>query len=337
MSQSKKKGMANRPAEKAPDSKATDRDQKGRRTTYIIIASVVVAVILIIFGFFYNQEYVAPFRRTIITVDDTSIDMGYFLKRTRLAVVDPFVMLDTLTNELLIKQGAPRYVGEVTPEDIERELRRVARGGSETISESEFKEWYRQRLNETGFSESEYREIAHTSLLAASLHEYLAERVPTVAEQVHLHIILFETYEDAEKIRARWEAGEDFADLAREASVDELSREKGGDFGWLPRGVMESNFDYVAFSLSPGDVSEALPYVSEPSSTQVLYYLLMVSEKADARELDEDSLQRLRDRVLEDWLTIEMQFHEIGWHGLNNGFDSYTDAWIRLQLEKMKK
>jgi len=329
MSQSKKKRMADRPVEKAPGSKATDSDQKGRRTPYIIIASVVVAVILIIFGFFYNQEYVAPFRRTIITVDGTSIDMGYFLKRTRLAGADPFVMLDTLTNELLIKQGAPRYVGEVTPEDIDRELRRIARGGSETISESEFKEWYRQQLNETRFSESEYREILHTRLLAVRLHEYLAERVPTVAEQVHLHIILFETYEDAEKIRARWEAGEDFADLAREASIDELSREKGGDIGWLPRGVMESTFDYVAFSLSPGDVSETLPYVSEPSSTQVLYYLLMVSEKADARELDEDSLQRLRDGVLEDWLSEGKKFYEISFN-----FNSEIYAWLNWQLSK---
>ncbi len=329
MSQSKKKGTANRPAEKAPGSKATDRDQKGRWTTYIIIASVVVAVILIIFGFFYNQEYVAPFRRTIITVDGTSIDMGYFLKRTRLASADPFAMLDTLTNELLIKQGAPRYVGEATPEDIERELRRIARGGSETISESEFKEWYRQQLNETGFSESEYREIMHTSLLAARLHEYLAERVPTVAEQVHLHIIPFETYEDAEKIRARWEAGEDFADLAREASVDELSREKGGDFGWLPRGVMESNFDYVAFSLSPGDVSEPQLYTSESQPDEESYYLLMVSEKADARELDEDSLQRLRDRVLEGWLSEETKLHEI-----NFNFNSEIYAWLNWQLSK---
>ena len=329
MSQSKKKRIADRPVEKAPGSKATDSDQKGRRTPYIIIAAVVVAIILIIFGFFYNQEYVAPFRRTIITVDGTSIDMGYFLKRTRLAGADPFVMLDTLTNELLIKQGAPRYVGEVTPEDIDRELRKIARGGSETISESEFKEWYRQQLNETRFSESEYREILHTRLLAIRLHEYLAERVPTVAEQVHLHIILFETYEDAEEIRARWEAGEDFADLAREASIDELSREKGGDIGWLPRGVMESTFDYVAFSLSLGDVSESLPYVSEPSSTQVLYYLLMVSEKADARELDEDSLQRLRGRVLENWLSEETQFHEISFN-----FNSEIYAWLNWQLSK---
>jgi len=328
MSQSKKKRMADRPVEKAPGSKATDSDQKGRRTPYII-ALVVVAVILIIFGFFYNQEYVAPFRRTIITVDGTSIDMGYFLKRSRLAGADPFVMLDTLTNELLIKQGAPRYVGEVTPEDIDRELRRIARGGSETISESEFKEWYRQQLNETRFSESEYRELIYTGVLAARLHEYLAERVPTVAEQVHLHIILFETYEDAEKIRARWEAGEDFADLAREASIDELSREKGGDMGWLPRGVMESTFDYVAFSLSPGDVSEPLPYVSEPSSTQVLYYLLMVSEKADARELDEDSLQRLRGRVLEDWLSEGKKFYEISFN-----FNSEIYAWLNWQLSK---
>ncbi len=337
MPQLNKTSPGSNPAGKAPGSKAVARDRKGRRTAFIV-ASVVIVLILIIVGvsLYINA---APFRRIIITVDDTSINMDYFLKRTRLAGADPMAMLNVLTNEQLIKIEAPRYVAEVSPEDVDQALRGIARGESETISESEFKEWYRQLLNEIDLSDSEYKEMVATSLLAARLHVYLAERVPTVAEQVHLHAILLETYEDAEEIRARWEAGEDFADLAREVSLDEESREKGGGMGWFPRGVLDFQIEYVAFSLSTGNVSESLAYydVSDPLSPEVVYYyLLMVSEKADAREVDEDYLPILKAKALDDWLSEkwEEKKDEIEWHGLKNGFDDYTDKWIQLELAK---
>ncbi len=332
MPQLKKMSFGNNPRSKTPSSEAIDRARKQRRTVSII-ASVVIAIILIIVGvsLYINA---APFRRIIITVDDTSINMDYFLMKTRLTGADPLDILQMLTNELLIKIEAPRYVAEVTPEDIDQELRRIAGGESETISESEFKEWYRQLLNEIGLSDSEYKEIAATSLLTARLHEYLAERVSTVAEQVHLHAILPETYEDAEEIRARWEAGENFADLAREASLDEVSGEKGGDLGWLPRGVLVYGFDDTVFSLAIGDVSKPLSYISDYESEEIFYYLFMVSEKADAREIDEDPLQILKASALDDWLVEEINFHKLGWHGLKNGFDDYTYKWIQLELAK---
>jgi len=334
MVQSKKKRTDNRPVEKAPGSKATEEDRKRIPTGYIITASVVVVVILIVVlvSLYLNA---APFRTTVITVDDTSIKMNYFLKRTELHGADPFTMLDVLTKEQLIKLEAPQYVGEVTPEDIDQELRNIARGESETISDSEFKEWYRQQLNEVGLSDSEFKEYVATNLLRVRLHQYLAQRVPTVAEQIHLHGILLATYEDAEKTRARWEAGEDFADLAREVSLDEQSAEKGGDIGWWPRGI--SPWFDQGFSLSIGEVSEPLPYASDPSATDLVFYLFMVSEREDARELDEDTLEALRSKVLDDWLSAEMQFHEVKYYGFNNGFDSETHAWINLQLAKMAK
>jgi len=329
MPQLNKTPPGNNPDGKAPGSKAVVRDRKGRRTAFIA-GSVVIVLILVIVGvsLYINA---APFRRIIITVDDTSINMDYFLMRTRLAGDDPMAMLQRLTNEQLIRIEAPRYVAEVSPEDIDQELRRIASGESETIAEDEFKEWYRQVLNENDLSDSEYKEILATSLLAARLQAYLGERVSTVVEQVHLHAILLGTQEDAEEIRARWEAGEDFADLAREVSLDGVSGEEGGDLGWLPRGILPSGFDEVAFSLTIGDVSEPLAYVSDPTSEEIFYYLLMVSEKADAREVDGEPLQILKAQALDVWLSEEMQSpkHKIEWD-----FNSEIYAWISWQLAK---
>ena len=337
MPQLSKRSSGNNPDGRAPGSEAVTRDWRGRRTAFIAIVSVAIVMILATISIsYYFSEDVRYRRRTIITVDDTSINMDYFLKRTRLANADPMVILEMLTNELLIKVEAPRYGIEVSPEDVDQELRRSASGESGTISEVEFKEWYRQILNENDLSDSEYREIVTTTLLTAYLHNYLAERVSTVAGQVHLHTIGAETYEDAGKIRASWAAGEDFADLAREVSIDEGTKENGGDLGWFPSGVLLPGFNEAAFSLTIGDVSEIVPYTPDPLAEEVetFYYLFTVSEKADAREVDEDSLQILKSKALDIWLLAEIKLHEIGWYGLKNGFDDYTYKWIDLELAK---
>jgi len=328
MPQLNKTSPGNNPAGKAPSSKAVARDRKGRRTA-IIIASVVIVLIPIIVGvsLYINS---APFRRIIITVDDTSISMDYFLMKTRLAGVDAMNMLEALTNEQLIKIEAPRYVAEVSPEDIDQELRRMASGESGTTSESEFKEWYRQILNETKLSDSEYKEIVATSLLANRFHEYLAERVPTVTEQVNVHAILLDT-EDMDKIWKKVDEGEDLNKLTITTEIwqDKQSEGKVGDLGWLPRGVLGSGFDQVAFNLTIGDVSAPLLVDKLSQTEESDYFIIMVSEKADAREVDEDSLQILKAKALDDWLLKEIKFHEIEWN-----FNSEIYAWINWQLSK---
>ncbi len=328
-----KASSGNNPGRGAAALRAIAGNWKKRRAAFII-AGVVVVLILVTVGISLYQNS-APFRQVVISVDDASIKMDYFLKRTRLADADPMAMLEMLTSELLIKVETPRYGIEVSPEDVDRELRRIAGGESGAISEVEFKAWYRQTLNENDLSDSEYREVVTIILLAARLEDYLAERVPTVADQIHLYVIAAETYQDAEEIRVRWAAGEDFADLAREVSIDEGAQETGGDLGWFPAGVLNPTFDYVTSSLSAGEVSQPVAYAIDPAAPEEpVYYLLMVTEEADARKVDDDSLQILKAQTLGVWISKEMKRHEIGWHGLNNGFDSETSAWINWQLSK---
>ena len=345
MSQSKNKETSNRPGEKVSKSEAiriagfSPPTWSLGRTGFIIISVFIIIIVSILLIFKYQGD--APFRLTVLEVDDTSISMDYFLKRTELAGADPLDMLLFLVNEQIIKLEAPRYGIEVSPEDVKRELMNVARGDSETITENEYTQWYRQLLNETGLSDSEYQGIAHTGLLAIGLQEYLAERVSTIAEQVHLHDIILDNLRDAEEVRARWEAGEDFADLAEEVSLDQMSWDSGGDLGWFPRGVLPRGLDNAAFNLTVDNVSAPIPIDTgaptpelDPNPTKIVFYLLMVSETASAREINEDSLQTLRSKALEDWLSAEFQFHEVHYHGFTNGFDSATYAWMNWQLEK---
>lgn len=338
MPKSKKKRTARGSVEQAPGP-ATERTQP-RTWTGVIIASAVIAIILIIVGVGWYQTYGARYGRTVITVDDITIRMDYFLKRCEVSGIDPMYMLTNLAKEEIFKLEAPNYGIKVTQEDIDRYLREIAGGQSGNITDSEFKEWYRQQLNETGLSNSEYRDITAAGIMASHLYEYVAARMSTIVEQVHLNVIWLDTSEDAEKVRARWQAGGDFADLARELSLDAVSRENGGDLGWVPRGIAYNGiYDDVIFSLATDNISEPLAYYDTSLSDYTspayeTYYLFMVSEKADTRQVDEKYLSTLANNAFNAWISELMKQHEINFHGFNNGFDSETYAWINWQLQK---
>ncbi len=61
---------------------------------------------------------------------------------------------------------------------------------------------------------------------------------------------------EAQALRARLDAGESFAELAREYSEDPGSSAQGGSLGSFARGVMVPEFEEAAFSLGVGEISQ---------------------------------------------------------------------------------
>jgi peptidyl-prolyl cis-trans isomerase D len=80
----------------------------------------------------------------------------------------------------------------------------------------------------------------------------------THEESIHARHMLF-TGDDAEAqaiaARARVQAGESFAAVAKQVSADAATRSEGGDLGTFPRGRMMAAFDAAAFALEPNAVS----------------------------------------------------------------------------------
>ncbi|MFH1382546.1 MAG: peptidylprolyl isomerase [Chloroflexota bacterium] len=323
--------------EKEAGAEITVKTPSKSRTVFLAI-SVVAVIMLIIGGVLYYRSNVAPFQRPVMMIDDTAISMGYFLKRVKLSGSDYVSTLNQLVYEQIIKQEAPRFGIEVTPEDVDNNLLYTAgTSNSENttadttmnITEAEFKKWYRQQLDQTRLSDAEYKDLVRTNMLAAGLHQLLADNIPTSSEQIHLNVIVLANSKDAAAAKSRIEAGESFAAVAREVSLDAQSKENGGEIGWVPRGVVPH--DDVTFSLDIGIVSD--PVVSDPTQPASQYLLFMVSEKAPDREIDEGPLQVLKSRVLYDWLDQEVQYHTIDvTYDFN---DTQNQAWIDWQLAKM--
>ncbi len=305
-----------------------------RKRLLIIFIPLVVVVLLSIAGVFYYQTRIAPFKRTVLAVDNTTITMDYFLKRVKWANSDPSPMLEQLTYEQIVNIMAVEYGISVSDSQVDHQLRvEVAYSKENTtdvtaesiaaVTDSELNEWYSAQLKTSGLADLEYREVIRTDLLAAALQNYLANLVPTQAEQVHLYINVLETEADANNVIARINAGESFAAVAREVSVDE-SREKEGEVGWVPRGV--TPFDDVIFQLDVGRPSKPVKF----SSGQ--YAVFFVTEIAANREIADDVLQVLKSRALYTWLEQEIPKHTI-----SNSLDEKTLAWVNLQLANMSK
>jgi foldase protein PrsA len=312
--------------------KGTDQVNRNRRT--IILAVIAVLAIGIATAVLIYQNTRAPFRAAVLEVNDTSIKMNYFLKRLSVARTNSRTMLQTLVNEQIIKQTAsqPPYSIQISDDDIEHALEKAARSQGVAADDQAFDAWYRQELKRTGFSEAEYKDLVRTNLMIERLIQYLIERVPTVAEQVHLYMIGQSSMEAAREVKRRLNEGEDFYALAREVNVDEQLRTQGGDLGWFPRNGLAADLARVAFDeLEIGKASEPIVF------NEQLVVIILVADRAAARQIDEETLRNLKSKVLDEWLVREIQHHRITFHGLKNGFDAETEAWIQWQLYKMQK
>jgi len=102
-------------------------------------------------------------------------------------------------------------------------------------------------------------------------------------EQVRASHILFKTEgkddaavkAKAEEVLKQAKSGADFAELAKKYSEDESSAKNGGDLDYFGKGRMVPEFDQVAFSLQPGQISDLV-------KSQFGYHIIKVVDKKAA-------------------------------------------------------
>ena len=119
----------------------------------------------------------------------------------------------------------------------------------------------------------------------------------TSPEQVRAsHILLRTEGKDDAAVKAKAEdllkqakSGADFAELARKYSEDEGSAKNGGDLDYFGKGKMVPEFDQVAFTMEPGQVSELV-------KTQFGYHVIKLVDKKAAKV---STLAEVRQQILD--------------------------------------
>lgn len=186
------------------------------------------------------------------------------------------VMNNLLETEMRAQDAKAR--GLDNKSEVRRRLAYLQRG----FFAQEWDRWQRERATPT----------------EEEIHQFYEQNKPgfTDPERLRIRLIVTETLSEAEAIRSKAVAGEDFGSLARSFSVG-AEREQGGDVGWYLRtldrdrlqfmgqrpeeNVLFPQLEPIAFSLESGQVSQP---VKGPDNR---YYVVKLEERKAARQQTE--------------------------------------------------
>jgi foldase protein PrsA len=119
------------------------------------------------------------------------------------------------------------------------------------------------------------------------------------AEQVKASHILVEDEATAKEVKQKLTDGADFAELAKEYSTDEGTKENGGKLGFFARGTMVTEFEDAAFTLPVNEISD-------PVKTDYGYHIIKVEEKKEAKEANfEDSKAEIKETLIDQKMETE--------------------------------
>ncbi len=199
-------------------------------------------------------------------------------------------VLNQLIDQAIIMQAAGQMGLTVTDEELEKSIAKIKDDlGSE--------EAYANSLAANNLTEEQFRELQRQQLLSRKVMDKITAEVPEEAEQVHARHILVKTREEAESILAQLENGADFAELAKEHSIDETTKDNGGDLGFFPRGVVLPEFEDAAFALKVGERSGVV-------QTAYGYHIIEVLER-ETRPIPDEIKVGLRQQIVINWLDAQ--------------------------------
>jgi parvulin-like peptidyl-prolyl isomerase len=239
------------------------------------------------------EQRVAQFEQALIEqgIDPQTADGQAELDQARQDV------LQGMIDSVLIELGGRDLGITLTEEALESQVEAdIAAGGGQAA----FDEW----LQATGQTREDYKALLREAMVSQLVMDSVTAEVGTEAEQVHARHILLDTEEAAQEVLGLLEQGADFVAVAREHSLDQATKDNGGDLGWFPRRLVPPELESAAFALQPGQVSGIVRLGDG-------YHILQVVEREDARPLPPEMQLDLKLAVFEAWLAERRASAEI--------------------------
>jgi parvulin-like peptidyl-prolyl isomerase len=207
------------------------------------------------------------------------------------------VVLESLIERLLINQAAEAAGIVITPETVDENLAemRAAAGSPDA-----FNQW----LAANQWTEAEFREILAAELAAGQIRDQVTADVPTAVEQVNARYLRVDDPELAQTLHQRALAGDDFAFLATQNSLDNVTGPNGGELGFFARNsLLVPEVETAAFALQqPGEISDVIT-APNPATGETAYYIVQLIERDPQRPLTADMRYNLLQQAFQAWLT----------------------------------
>ena len=189
----------------------------------------------------------------------------------------------------LIEQAAAKEGVTVSEDQVQTA---ITRDIEENGGQAKFDAW----LQSNNWTYDEYKVRQRSMMISSQMFEKITGNVPTEAEQVRASHILVNDEAQARDLLAQLQGGADFADLAREHSLDPSTKDKGGDLGFFPRSTLVvPEVENVAFALSVGQISDVI-------HSPMGYHIVQVVERVQEKPLTEESWQALKESTFRRWV-----------------------------------
>ena len=326
------------------------RQESVQQRGLLLLGVIVILFIIAIPSFGYYQNIYSPPREVVVKVNDTTYNLGYLVKVLRMlqsgGAVDaqsmnlgslPFQIVQTLTENELISQGAARENIQVTEKLIDDEVRLRMLGdmsSNETPAdqlEREFEERYRLYLTQIQITEDEHREIVRGDLYREQLMELLGDNVPSVLPHVFLHALPLDSADAdqiADEVRTQFIRGESFESLVEQFATNQDTIRRGGEVGWVPQGAYLEQDPLFFEELKLNEISEA-QMTFNPSTGEGVITFYLVTDRVEAKNVEEKYRDILKSRALQSWLEEEREANDV-----RVPFNSDQYAWVINELQK---
>jgi len=268
-----------------------------------VVLLVVAAVGLI--GFGYLNDWIQDQQRpgsTAVKVDDRNYTVNDFTERAKMyvkqnggsgqaALVIPTLATTLIEESILLTDASEKGV-ESTDDEVKAEMAKLL---GITADDANFDSVLQSELDSSGLSKEEYTDMARANVLREKTRTKFQEELPATADSVHFLMIQVRDQALADDLKVQIDGGADFAALAAANSIDPGTKDKGGDAGWVPRGVLLKAQEDLLFSL---DAGETAVYPGQGS-----IYIYKLLEKDAAHAVDETQKPVLATTEYTKWVT----------------------------------
>ena len=259
-------------------------------STAVLAVLLIVSLLLHVFGSRAGSaEAVATVNGVKITKDELFDEMAAYGGSS---------VLDDLIRQEVIRQAVEEAGKTASDEEVQARMEKFAEpyGSMDAfLAEIAYYGYSEEMLREQVATQIKIEKIigADVAVTDEEIAAYFEENKDSFdkPETVRASHILVETREEAESLLKQLEAGADFAELAAEHTLDEMTKESGGDIGDFARGEMEEGFEETAFGLEIGETAIA--------ETSYGFHVVRVTDKSAAQEATLDSA---REEIV-DYLT----------------------------------
>jgi foldase protein PrsA len=205
------------------------------------------------------EDYEPMLRQTLYSIESqNAVEWRDPAMQQRLGALQEEVLRQTVDRVLLVQLAVEQGI-QVDPEKLEAD---ITAEKEDILTNGGYPDW-ETFLKLNSLTDASFRKIMHDRLLLQAFLE--AQVVETREEQAKVAHIVVADEQTALEVKAKLEAGGDFAQLAAEYSIDEQTKNDGGLLGWFSRETMRAELAEAAFSLPSG--SFAGPFVTTHGRT----------------------------------------------------------------------